>query len=103
MTCTRGCARIMSAGRRISIFELNNSIHDTIVRVSGNLVLVATHANLMLRARRGRYMAILDPFRWQESVEEHKAVMAAFHARYPERARPVWRRAPLRAGETVGG
>ncbi len=84
-------------------FELNSSIHDTIVRVSGNPVLIATHANLMLRARRGRYMAILDPFRWQESVEEHEAVMAAFHTRDPERARLVWRRHLLRTGETVCG
>jgi DNA-binding GntR family transcriptional regulator len=86
-----------------SYFDLNSSIHDTIVRVSGNPVLVATHASLMLRARRGRYMAILDPFRWQESVGEHEAVMAAFHARDPERARLVWRRHLLRTGETVCG
>jgi DNA-binding GntR family transcriptional regulator len=84
-------------------FELNNSIHDTIVRASGNPVLVATHASLMLRARRGRYMAIIEPFRWQESVKEHEAVMAAFHARDPERARLVWRRHLLRTGETVCG
>jgi DNA-binding GntR family transcriptional regulator len=48
-------------------------------------------------------MAILDPFRWQESVGEHEAVMAAFHARDPERARLVWRRHLLRTGETVCG
>jgi DNA-binding GntR family transcriptional regulator len=84
-------------------FELNSAIHDTIVRVSGNPVLVATHANLMLRARRGRYMAILDPCRWQESVEEHQALMDAFHARDPEQARLVWRRHLLRTGETVCG
>jgi DNA-binding GntR family transcriptional regulator len=84
-------------------FELNSLVHDEIVRLSGNPVLVATHASLMLRARRGRYMAILDPRRWQESVEEHEAVMAAFHARDPEQARLVWRRHLLRTGETVCG
>jgi DNA-binding GntR family transcriptional regulator len=82
-------------------FELNSAIHETIVRASENPVLIATHASLMLRARRGRYMAILDPSRWQESVEEHTAAMAAFHARDPERARLVWRRHLLRTGETV--
>ncbi len=48
-------------------------------------------------------MAILDPFRWRESVEEHEALMAAFHARDPEQARQVWRRHLLRTGETVCG
>lgn len=84
-------------------FDLNSAIHDRIVRASGNSVLIATHAGLMLRARRGRYMAILDPLRWQESVEEHNAAMAAFHARDPERARLVWRRHLMRTGETVCG
>jgi len=82
-------------------FELNSAIHDLIVRCCDNPVLIATHANLMLRARRGRYMAILDPFRWEESVAEHTAAMAAFHARDPERARQVWRRHLIRTGETV--
>jgi DNA-binding GntR family transcriptional regulator len=84
-------------------FELNNAIHDTIVRASENPVLIATHAGLMLRARRGQYMALVDPFRWQESVEEHTAVMAAFHARDPERVRLIWHRHLLRTGETVCG
>jgi DNA-binding GntR family transcriptional regulator len=82
-------------------FEINSAIHDTIVQASENPVLIATHAGLMLRARRGRYMAILDPSRWQESVEEHTAAMAAFHARDPDRARLVWRKHLLRTGETV--
>lgn len=82
-------------------FALNSAIHEAIVKASENPVLIATHASLMLRARRGRYMAILDPARWQESVEEHAAAMAAFHARDPERARQVWRRHLLRTGETV--
>ncbi|MFG1465013.1 GntR family transcriptional regulator [Xanthobacter sp. DSM 24535] len=82
-------------------FELNSAIHDAIVRSCANPVLIATHANLMLRARRGRYMAILDPARWAESVEEHEAAMQAFHRRDPELARTVWRRHLIRTGETV--
>ncbi|MFD1704694.1 GntR family transcriptional regulator [Methylopila henanensis] len=82
-------------------FELNSAIHDRIVRLSRNPVLVATHANLMLRARRGRYMAIVDPQRWEESVSEHEALMAALHARDADAARRVWKRHLLRTGETV--
>lgn len=83
-------------------FDLNSTIHDTVVRLSGNPVLVATHATLMLRARRGRYMAILNPERWAESVSEHEALMAAFHDRDAEAASRVWRRHLTRTGETVG-
>lgn len=82
-------------------FELNSAIHDRIVRLSRNPVLVATHANLMLRARRGRYMAIVDPQRWEESASEHEALMTALHARDAEAARRVWKRHLLRTGETV--
>ncbi|WP_379771761.1 GntR family transcriptional regulator [Flaviflagellibacter deserti] len=84
-------------------FALNSAIHDTIVKASANPVLIATHGNLMLRARRGRYMAIIDPFRWKESVGEHAAVMEAFRAKDPEKARSVWKRHLLRTGETVYG
>jgi len=82
-------------------FELNSAIHDKMVHLSRNPVLIATHANLMLRARRGRYMAIIDPLRWEESVGEHEALMTALHARDAEAARRVWKRHLLRTGETV--
>jgi len=82
-------------------FELNSAIHDRVVRLSRNPVLIATHASLMLRARRGRYMAIIDPRRWEESVGEHVALMAALHDRDTEAARRVWKRHLLRTGETV--
>ncbi len=84
-------------------FALNSAIHDTIVKASANPVLIATHGNLMLRARRGRYMAITDPFRWEKSVGEHAAVMNSFRAKDPEKARIVWKRHLLRTGETVCG
>jgi DNA-binding GntR family transcriptional regulator len=82
-------------------FQLNSDIHDMIVRASANPELIAIHASLMLRARRGRYMAILDPHRWQDSVEEHDAIMAALHAGDAEQARRIWRLHLLHTGETV--
>lgn len=82
-------------------FELNSAIHEVIVRASANPVLIATHAGLMLRARRGRYMAILDPARWEESVAEHDMLMEALHRHDAEAARKVWRRHLIRTGETV--
>lgn len=82
-------------------FDLNSRIHDLVVKLSGNAVLAGSHAALMLRARRGRYAAILDPTRWAESVQEHEALMEAFRRRDPERARLVWRQHLSRTGETV--
>ncbi|WP_207907737.1 GntR family transcriptional regulator [Ancylobacter aquaticus] len=82
-------------------FELNSAIHDRIVHLSLNPILIATHASLMLRARRGRYIAIVDPLRWEESVGEHEALMAALHAHDTEAARRAWKRHLLRTGETV--
>ena len=96
----RMCAHY-AARERDFYFELNSEIHDTIVRCSANPVLIATHTNLMLRARRGRYMAIIDPYRWEESVKEHDMLMRAFHRRDAEEARRVWRRHLIRTGETV--
>lgn len=82
-------------------FALNNAIHDSVIRLSGNPLLIATHASVMLRARRGRYMAIIGPGRWQESVSEHEALMAAFRARDVAAAGAIWRRHLRRTGETV--
>ncbi len=82
-------------------FALNSAIHDTVVRLSANPILISTHASLMLRARRGRYMAIIDPDRWVESVGEHEALMSALHARDGLTAGRVWRRHLMRTGETV--
>ncbi|HEY9216245.1 MAG TPA: GntR family transcriptional regulator [Ancylobacter sp.] len=91
------------SGEKGPYFELNTAIHEAIVRCSGNPVLAATYAGLMLRARRGNYMAILDPTRWEEAVSEHTAIVEALRARNAERARVVWRRHLDRTGSTVSG
>lgn len=82
-------------------FALNSAIHDMIVRCSANPILISTHAGLMLRARRGRYMAIIDPLRWDEAVGEHDALLDALRSRDGDAARRVWRRHLIRTGETV--
>ena len=77
--------------RKNAYFEINNRIHEAIIAYSGNDVLVATHQRLLVRARRGRYLAIIDPDRWREAMDEHEAVMAAFRALDAVRAAAVWR------------
>jgi DNA-binding GntR family transcriptional regulator len=82
-------------------FDVNSRIHDLVVELSGNGILRNTHANLMLRARRGRYMAIMKPARWSQSVAEHEGLMAAMRTRDPEAARQVWQLHLNHTGETV--
>ncbi len=82
-------------------FEINSSIHLRIVRYSFNDILVNTHVKLMVRANRGRYIAIIDPERWREAIAEHEAVMEAFREREAERAGRVWRVHLLRSGQAV--
>ncbi|MGB3337043.1 MAG: GntR family transcriptional regulator [Devosia sp.] len=89
-------------GEKEPYFELNSQIHDRIVQVSNNVELIAIHSNLLLRARRGRYMAIVDPRRWNEAMEEHEALMRAFRIRDPDLAGTVWRTHLRHTGETVG-
>jgi len=86
---------------RDKYFELNSIIHETIVRYSSNDILIITHAKLMVRADRGRYIAIIDTERWHEAMAEHEAVMEAFGARDAERASRIWRVHLLRSGQAV--
>jgi len=89
------------SGDKGPYFELNTAIHNAIIRGSGNPVLVATQAGLMLRAKRGNFMSIFDPIRWAEAVSEHTAIINALRARDPERARRVWRDHLDRTGNSV--
>lgn len=82
-------------------FEINSAVHDLIVDASGNPELAATHARLMLRARRGRYMAIMSPDRWRQSVGEHEALMQALRAHDPDAAAAVWTAHLQHTGETL--
>ena len=67
--------------RRREYFRLNHEIHNAIVRLSDNAVLLNTHSNLMARVRRARFMAILSEDRWTEAIDEHRKIMAAFSVR----------------------
>jgi DNA-binding GntR family transcriptional regulator len=74
------------ADMRDEYFALNQEIHRLIVAGSKNDVLTATHAWLLSRAERARYLALDVHERWTQSVEEHRAILAALEARDSERA-----------------
>lgn len=93
--------RHYEAGERHEYFRLNQQIHNTIVSLAGNSVLEATHASLMVRVRRARYMAIQSPERWHESVQEHRAILHALEARDPAAAGELILNHVHRTGEVV--
>ena len=82
-------------------FDTNTEIHDTIVEAAGNAVLRESHRRVMVRAQRGRFLAIMDSARWQQAVDEHEAVMEAFRHRDAKAAARVWRQHLNHTGETV--
>jgi DNA-binding GntR family transcriptional regulator len=89
------------ARRLDDYFDVNSAIHDLIIEGSGNPTLVESHRRLMVRARRGRYMAIIDEARWQHAVREHEALMAALSAGSALAAGAVWREHLLNTGRSV--
>lgn len=82
-------------------FDSNSAIHDLIVSGAENPVLLDSHRRLMLRVRRGRYMAIMDSARWDEALREHEALVAAIRAGASTAAEHIWREHLRNTGRAV--
>lgn len=67
--------------RREAYFEVNQTIHRTIVAMSRNRALKDTHETLLARVQRIRFLALGSVGRWDQSIEEHREILAALHAR----------------------
>lgn len=89
------------AGEATRYFDVNTVIHDVIVEACANPALAETHQRLIARARRGRFLAIMEPARLEQAVGEHEAVMQAFRDRDADAAARVWERHLRHTGETV--
>jgi DNA-binding GntR family transcriptional regulator len=89
------------AGRLDAYFAANTAMHDAIVAQCGNALLAESRQRLMLRARRGRYMAIMDAARWREAMDEHETLMTALRDRDAPAAGAVWRRHLEKTGRAV--
>ena len=76
---------------RDAYFRLNRSIHDAIVANARNPILSSMRARLVVRATHGRFIAIADPRRWSESMDEHQQVMTALRERDAQAAAKIWR------------
>lgn len=88
-------------GNSDAYFDINSQIHDTILAHCGNLILQQVHTKMMARARRGRFMAIMDPDRLKTAIDEHEQLMVALRARDSEAARQIWRKHLLNTGRSV--
>ncbi len=79
--------RFHETRRRSDYFRLNHRIHNMVIELSGNALLVETHAQLMAKIRRARFTAILSQERWDQSMREHEDLMRALEARDSEAGR----------------
>ena len=68
--------RLYRDRRRRECFQTDFDIHNFLVEKSGNKILATNHAQLMVRARRGRYLALFSQDRWDEAMTEHEQFMA---------------------------
>jgi DNA-binding GntR family transcriptional regulator len=82
-------------------FEANQQIHRAIVGLAGNGVLKATHEALLPCVERARFFALSARGRWDESVQEHRQILAAIKLRDAERAGRLLGQHVRRTGEVV--
>jgi DNA-binding GntR family transcriptional regulator len=82
-------------------FEVNQQIHGAIVGFARNGVLKASHDALVARVERARLFALSANGRWDESVREHRQILAALKARDAERAGRLLGEHVRRTGEVV--
>ncbi|APR94625.1 GntR family transcriptional regulator [Pandoraea thiooxydans] len=68
-------------GKRLAYYRANQEIHVQLVAATGNPVLASMYATLMAKVYRARGVANADVLRWQESSEEHEAIMQALRER----------------------
>ena len=79
-------------GERLEYFKLNQRIHERIVELSGNKVLMETHQRLGGRIRRYRFAANLATERWDQAIREHEEMLDALDARDGKRLAEILRR-----------
>lgn len=97
-------ARMMAhhdAGQADAYFDINTEIHDTILAECRNPILQQMHTKLMARARRGRFMAIMNQDRLKTAVDEHEQLLVALRSNDTEAARKIWRQHLLQTGQSV--
>jgi DNA-binding GntR family transcriptional regulator len=70
-----------AARDRLPYFKLNQEIHSSIARLSGNETLAELHGMLQARLKRIRYIGHEGPEKWAAAVADHEAIIAALERR----------------------
>lgn len=83
---------------REGYFALNHAIHERLIELAANDELSRTHAGLMTRARRPRFIAITSDARWTESMKEHELILSAIETRNGQYAGELLFRHVLKTG-----
>ena len=91
------------AGDLTGYILLNQKIHSLIVAGAHNPALVETHAHLIGRLQRARNLALTVDGRVEESIREHREILAALEARDATAAEQLFRRHVERTGAIVAG
>ncbi len=66
---------------RLEYFKLNQLIHSTLLRLSGNPTLEESHQSIQSRLKRIRYIGNQAPGGWVEALAEHDEMIRALEAR----------------------
>jgi DNA-binding GntR family transcriptional regulator len=77
------------ARRRLDYYKCNQDIHSTLVRLSGNCFLSATHQAIQSRLKRIRFIGHEGEANWQAAILEHEEMMAAIESRDADRLAEV--------------
>jgi DNA-binding GntR family transcriptional regulator len=81
--------KLYKTGKRLEYFKLNQSIHTSFVKASGNIFLAEMHETLQARIKRPRYIGNGEPSKWAAAVAEHEEMIEALLKRDGERLADV--------------
>ncbi|HEC46259.1 MAG TPA: GntR family transcriptional regulator [Pseudomonas xinjiangensis] len=93
--------KLQAKGDRAAYFALNQRIHALLVAGAKNPVLEETHRRLLGRLERARYLALDSIDRWQESTDEHRAILEALKDRNGELAQRLLSDHVRHTGEAI--
>jgi DNA-binding GntR family transcriptional regulator len=71
-------------GDRLEYFKLNQEIHSSILRLSHNATLAASHAAIQSRLKRIRYIGNAQVDKWRDALGEHVRMIESLEARDAE-------------------
>ncbi len=66
---------------RLEYFKLNQQIHSSFLRLSGNAALESAHTSIQSRLKRIRYIGNQEPQKWAAAMAEHEDMIGFLETR----------------------